>query len=108
MAKVLGINSVRSVLIQKKWGTEAGQGLNPDFGIYQLRKCKEGKISIKMKFYTPANPQTQSQQDNRQKLSDAVAAYQILTDEQKAVYHKRAIGMRMSGYNLYIREQMYG
>ncbi|KKL54954.1 hypothetical protein LCGC14_2260250 [marine sediment metagenome] len=57
-------------------------------------------------YYCPYNPRTVPQQTNRQKMTDAVAAWQLLTDLQKAVYNKRSIGKRMSGYNLFLKQYL--
>jgi len=73
-------------------------------GIYQMRMTKKGKVPIKMKFYTPANPETIPQQANRQKFADAMTAWGNLTDEQKTVYNKRAKKRQMFGWGLFIRE----
>lgn len=57
-------------------------------------------------YYTPKNPRTVSQQNNRQKMTDGVAAWQALTDDQKSQYNKNAIGKRLSGYNLFLKEYL--
>ena len=128
MTKIFGIAKPYGVKISKKWGQPGGAGspayygrgifgetiygditeipVDPSFGIYQQRKCKEGKITIKMKFYTPRNPRTENQQANRAIFAAAVAAYQLLTAEQKMAYHKRAVGKKFTGYNLFITEYM--
>lgn len=73
-------------------------------GIYQMRMTKRGKRPIKMKFYTPTNPQTPAQQANRAKFAAAVAAWQALTSEEKSVYTERAKKRQMFGWGLFIRE----
>lgn len=73
-------------------------------GIYQMRMTKRGKVPIKMKFYTPFNPETIPQQANRQKFADAMSAWSGLTSEQKLVYTKRAKKRNMFGWGLFIRE----
>ena len=75
-------------------------------GIYQMRRCKEGIIPIRMKFYKPSNPRTILQQANRQKYADGVLGWQSLTDEQKKVYNDNVKGRCLSGYNLYIKEYL--
>ena len=45
---------------------------------------------------------------NRAKFKLAVAAAKAMTDEQKKEYNRRASGKHMSGYNLFIKEYMYG
>lgn len=76
------------------------------YGIYQQRKCKEGVRTVRMKFYRPTNPRTEIQQANRQKMINAVLAWQNLTAEQKIQYNKRARGKHYSGYNLYLKEHL--
>ena len=75
-------------------------------GIYQVRTRFGKHVQVKEKHYWPTNPQLPDQQANRQKMTDAVAAWQALTDEQQAVYNKNAIGKEMSGYNLFLREYL--
>jgi len=75
-------------------------------GIYQQRKCREGKITIKEKFYVPTQRYTAVAIAARAKFAAAVAAYQILTEAQRLVYHKRAVGLHQSGFNLFIKEYM--
>jgi len=79
---------------------------NPEghFGIYQMRMTKKGKVPIRMKFYTPTNPQTVPQQANRSKFADAMTAWVALTPTAKAEYIKRAKRRNMFGHGLFIRE----
>ncbi len=75
-------------------------------GIYQ-RNNFTGKVKwYRHAYYITENPRTVPQQANRQKLADAVLAWQGLTTEQKNQYNNSAIGKRMSGYNLYLKEQL--
>lgn len=73
-------------------------------GIWQMRMTKRGKVPIRMKFYTPTNPQTELQQANRQKFADAMSAWHSLTDSEKNAYNKRAKHIGLFGRNLFIRE----
>lgn len=86
-------------------------------GIYQMRMCKIGSVTvgtqyhyeqmpIRMKFYQPTGEPHAGQIAQRQKMRDAVLAWQSLTDEEKAVYHTKAVSKRMSGYNLFLKESM--
>lgn len=92
------------------WGIrkKLGKAGDPDplnvKGIYQMRMTKRGKIPIKMRFYTPTNPQTEAQQANRQKFADAMSAWQSLTPSEKDAYNERARKRQMFGRNLFIRE----
>ena len=74
------------------------------FGIWQMRMTKRGKVPIKMKFYTPTNPQTEAQQANRQKFADAMTAWGALTTEQRADYNVRAKRVGRFGWGVFISE----
>lgn len=76
------------------------------FGIYQMRKCKEGKIPIRMKFYRPSEPATPAQVANWTKMSVAVSAWQSLTTEQKNAYNIEAKPYMLSGYNYFLRKYL--
>lgn len=72
-------------------------------GIWQRRHTKTGIRSVKMKFYTPRNPQTVPQEANRAKFAAAMAAWGELTDSEKAAYNKRAKRLSLLGRNLFVR-----
>jgi hypothetical protein len=72
-------------------------------GIYQIKNQNGVRKCSREIFYITKNPRTIPQQTNRAKMADAVLAYQGLTSSEKEVYHKRAIGKRMSGYNLFLK-----
>jgi len=75
-------------------------------GFFRSRMFKYKRSYERLRYYIPKNPRYIPQQANRQKMADAVAAWQALTSEQKALYNKNAIGKRFSGYNLFIREHL--
>jgi len=75
-------------------------------GIYRVISWFSRQKIQKMKFYRPFNPQTIPQQSWRTEFANAVAGWQALTPEQKAVYNESAKYKNMSGYNWYIREQL--
>jgi len=108
MGKVLGVSPLYSIQPHGKIGDPAGQSENPWYGIYQRRHCQEGIISCRLNFYTPTNPQTVPQQANRSKFSSGVSAWQALSAEQRKLYNDNAVGLHMSGYNLFLRIYMYG
>lgn len=75
-------------------------------GIYQTQ-YRGGKPFIRLlHYFVPQNPRTETQQNNRQKYSDSIIAWRNLTNEQKQVYNKNAVGMKMTGYNLFQKEYM--
>jgi len=75
-------------------------------GIYQMRPRDGGAICVREVFYTPTNPQTPEQQANRSKFAAGVVAWQALTPEEKQEYNRMRYGLRMSGYNLFLRLYM--
>lgn len=75
-------------------------------GIYQTYKAKDRKSTRLLKLYRPTNPRTEFQQANRQKIANAVYAWQLLTKEQQSVYNERSSPPRMSGYNRFIKEYL--
>lgn len=128
MSKVLGVTPPFAHVIRQKLGRPGGLVSSSEFGsavfgdvylgyvadspsygfygIYQMRKCKEGKIPILMKFYSPSNPQTEDQQANRSNFANAVSGWQGLSESEKMSYNESAKFLNMSGYNLYIRRYM--
>lgn len=90
--------------ISGKLGTPTSPDPLGVMGIYQMRQTLTGKRPIKMKFYTPTNPQTVPQQANRTKFAAAMTAWGALTTEQKASYTTRAKRRNMFGWGLFIRE----
>lgn len=77
------------------------------YGIYRVRPRWNKVIQERMPFYTPSNPQTQTQQNWRGIFAGAVAGWQGLTDQQKAVYNLKAKYKNLSGYNLYLSEYLF-
>ena len=75
-------------------------------GIFQHRVSGGRKVPCLVRFMIPKNPRTEEQQAQRQKMSDAVEAWQNLTTEQKEVYNARSYGKKMSGYNLFLKEYL--
>lgn len=57
-------------------------------------------------YFVPSSINNPEGQDARDALTAAVSNWQGLTDAQKKIYNNRASrgGLRMPGYNLYIRE----
>lgn len=73
-------------------------------GIWHRRMVRGQKVSIRMKFYRPTNPETEPQQANRAKFAAAMSAWGALTENQKSGYIKRAKKRGMNGWGLFIRE----
>ena len=75
-------------------------------GIYRTDNVTGTTKFYREPFYIVKNPRTVPQQANRQKMADAVSAWQLLTDEQKQVYNKRAVGKKLFGYQLFLKEYL--
>jgi hypothetical protein len=74
--------------------------------VYRLRHYNSKKMSGNLPYYMTANPQTEEQQTNRAKFSNAVASWQNLTDEEKNAYNELSTGTNKSGYNIFISRYM--
>ncbi len=66
-----------------------------------------GKIYIKARTI-PANPRTEPQVKCRGNFGGGVKAWQVLPEEEKALYRNRAKRKRKSGYNLFMSEYLRG
>ena len=86
-------------------------------GIYQRRRVRTAKgnadptrhrktILVKMRTYRPTNPQTVPQQANRSIFADAVAAWDVLTTNEKRAYNERATKKSRVGRQMFISEYM--
>jgi len=75
-------------------------------GVFRERVSYGKRIKEILPFMYPSNPRTEEQQANRQKIADGVLTWKNLTEEEKSVYNKEAIGKRMSGYNLFLSEYL--
>jgi len=69
----------------------------------KTNKIKNGRIHCSMNYSIPHNPKTLAQIEVRTKFAEAVSNWQALTNNEKSVYNKVAIGSHMAGYNLYIK-----
>jgi len=75
-------------------------------GIYRTDNVT-GKTKIyREPFYITKNPRTVPQQAHRQEYGEAVESWRLLTNEQKQVYNKRAVGKRCSGWNIFYKEYL--
>jgi len=81
---------------------------HPERGIYQQRKVQGRKVNFKMKFYQPPPSRTPAQAARRDLFKAAVLAWQGLSQEVKQQYNLRARKKVMSGYNLFLSQQLNG
>jgi len=56
----------------------------------------------------PVDPKTEPQITQRGKMSSAVAAWKLLTEEDKQSYRKKAEGSELTGYKLFVGLHMKG
>jgi len=75
-------------------------------GIYKKHGTSLTKQFHRIDYYITKNPRSIPQQANRQKYADGVLAWQNLTEPEKIAYNKSAIGKRMSGYNLFLKQYL--
>ena len=106
MAVLTGFKKGLGIEIRKKLGHSGAPDPKGIYGIYRVRHRWGKVIQEKLPFYVPTNPQTEAQQANRQKMADAVAAWQSLTPEQKEIYNERAKGKNLTGNNIFISEYL--
>ena len=66
-----------------------------------------GKIYIKARTI-PSNPRTEPQVKCRGNFGGGVKAWQVLPEEEKALYRNRAKRKKKSGYNLFMSEYLRG
>lgn len=57
---------------------------------------------VGMKYYRPTNPQTPAQQEQRAKMTAAVAEWNVLTAVEKSRYNERGKRANKIGRNLFI------
>lgn len=75
-------------------------------GIYRTDNVSGYTRYYREPYYITRNPRTPDQQAWRQKFADAMAAWQVLTPEEKLVYTKYAHKIHLWGRNLFIREYL--
>lgn len=76
-------------------------------GVYQVRSCKEGQITVKMRFQiTREEVVTPDRRANWDKYAAATRAWSSLTQEEKNVYNERVKELPMNGRNLFVKEYM--
>ena len=75
-------------------------------GVYRVRSYNGRRIQERMNYYTPANPQTESQQAWRAVFASAVSAWQGLSENAKEAYRVLAKYKPLSGFNLFVKEYL--
>jgi hypothetical protein len=77
-------------------------------GIFRVLNTYGHRHLWRNTYYFPKNPRYGPQQAWREKFGAGVTEWKGLTPEQKAPYNQRAVGLHMSGFNLFLREYMHG
>lgn len=76
-----------------------------DWGIYQMRDCKEGYIPVKMRFnQTTTYRNSEAQQATRAKYGAAVGAWRALSEQAKNIWRELAKGQPLHGFNLFLKD----
>ncbi|MBN2041638.1 MAG: hypothetical protein JW864_16500 [Spirochaetes bacterium] len=79
----------------------SGRFGNSVFYVSRNRQCVRS-------YVVPRNPDTLLQKEVRKNFAEAVKSWQRISPEEKYAYARKARGLGMSGYNLYISEFMAG
>lgn len=79
---------------------------NKAAGIYQRRYQFSKPITSRAKFYMQNKARTANQNAAAATFAAGMAAWGVLTDEQKEVYNNNAKKYRIEGVNLFMREYM--
>jgi len=89
-----------------EFGAENAIGRDAD-GVYQMRPTKNGPVAVKMRFQlTREETPTPARVANWNKFAAGVAAWHLLTDEEKLVYNNKAKGTTKYGFNIFLSEYM--
>jgi len=76
------------------------------YAVYRRQPTPHGIIVVHNKYYVPWNPRSDTQQQNRLKFANAVAAWKLLSAGEKDTWDHTRYPARMSGYNRFIRNYM--
>jgi len=68
-----------------------------------IRSTWKGRVYLR-RYTVPRNPKTPAQQAQRGRLTEAVAAWRALSDEEHRRYDEAARDKRLTGYNLFVSE----
>jgi len=77
-------------------------------GVGNLVFYKRYGRTVMRTWIMPPNPRTVKQQSNRARFAQAMAAWQGLRADDKALYNARAKKLRITGHNLFISRYMKG
>lgn len=88
------------------YGDDGTAGLPAYCGIYQMRRCREGRIPIRMRLYDQKYTTSEILQANRTKFREGMDAWKELTEAQQKEYHKKVEHLKMHAHNYFIREYL--
>jgi len=75
-------------------------------GIWQIRTRFNRRTQVRMKYYIPTNPQTETQQAWRLIFSNGVVAWQFLDDQGREEYKFLAKDLKMNGFNFFMSKYL--
>jgi len=92
----------------KAWGTLGSEATSKLYGVEGSGVFRrQGKLILLERYYTPTNPQTESQQSHRSMYGSAIGSWQGMTEGEKESWRyyqkKRRSRPAMSGYNLFVK-----
>lgn len=96
----------RNALFSLKARGKADFGPPEIRGIYRVVPTKKGRIVQKLPIYKPTNPRTDKQQANRERIKNAVIAWQALSEEEKNVWRAKKKPHHHSGYIKFIKNYL--
>jgi hypothetical protein len=117
MAKIEPSKEVFCFQITKKHGRPCGYGIiqfgksvygeyDPLAGVYKRHRTSKGVVWSRNRYWVQPNADTVAQQTQRTKFGNAVAGWQALTSEQKAVYNNARKKHSLTGFCYYIKQFM--
>jgi len=72
-------------------------------GIYKMQRYNGKVVCVYTDFYEPSNQSQPNKVARQLVFADAVAGWQARTGPAKEEYIEQAVGLHMSGYNLFLR-----
>ena len=81
---------------------------NPLMCIYQRRMGANGRITIKEKYYKPADPKTPAQLSRRNLFADGVSRWQVMSDSEKQIFKVYGKPFALPGYQKFLSLYLKG
>ena len=111
------IGRLRSMRASQKFGGKFGYGAGeygtlhygePEeiAGIYRVRHYNGKVYHERMNFFVQKITHTAGQNAQRAKYTVAYTAWRALSESEKVVYNKKAVGRHYYGYHLFMKENL--